>query len=86
MAGDTRYCDCSAPWPQMTDLGGAPGRHDRYFLCRQCRRVRWEIAPGPGLLADVYHVRADAGELPGCIRDAARRVLDAPDYEQGRLL
>jgi hypothetical protein len=70
----------------MVDLGGAPGRHDRFFVCKSCRRVRWETAPDFGLVGDVYHVRADVPELPACVRDQARRVLEAPDYEQGRLL
>jgi hypothetical protein len=65
---------------------GVPGKADRFYLCRNCRRIRWETALGPGLLGTVHWLPADARGLPASVRAEAAAILSAPDYQQKRLL
>ena len=75
------YCDCvgAPPWPGMMRLhGGGP---NRYYLCRACGAVREDVYREGAIVEHRWHERLN-GELPGGVREEARRVLDPPRGEQ----
>ena len=77
---DTRRCDCSRPWPEMTRIGAAGP--DRYYLCPACGCIRHEAAAGPGLLDDVAFYHIDDPRVPELVWREAHRLLNRPTYSQ----